>query len=180
MKEKVRQRKPATYKSPESRARQLAGLQHVVPSDHVPGTDIQNVTQQGPFATVTEEMRRHIIELYMQGNNTTAVVAKTGYSAGTVDAIKASALDCDSQFREAYYKHNLKAKLQRVAESSLDRLTELMPTLTGRDAAITAGVTIDKLVAIDRTAPDTLHQHVHIHGAQDISKMFNDALKPKS
>lgn len=176
---KERQRAPAVYKSKEARARQLAGLANVKIKDYV-DVDMPKVNGLGPLATISDEMRKHIIDMYTQGNSTTAIVNATGLSEATVHAVKASALDADSQFREAYYRHNLKAKLQKVADASLDRLVDLMPTMGGRDAAIAAGITMDKLIAIDRTTPDTLHQHVHIHGTQDIGKMFQEALKPKS
>ena len=180
MKEKERQRRPATYKSPEARARQLAGLSGVKVEDHVPDVKVEKYNGHGPLACISDEMRKHIIELYTQGNSTRAIATATGISQSTIEGVKCAALDSDSQFREAYYRHNLKAKMQRVADLSLDRLEVLMPEMGGRDAAIVAGITMDKLLAIDRTSPDTLHQHVHIHGAQDISKMFQDALKPKS
>jgi hypothetical protein len=180
MKEKVRQRKPATYKSPEARARQLAALSGVKVEKFVPGVVVEKVNGMGALASISEDLRKRILDLYMQGNGAGAIARSLNISEATVNCIKASALDSDSQFREAYYKVNLKAKLQKVADASLDRLTDLLPTMTGRDAAIAAGITMDKLILIDRTSPETLHQHVHIHGAKDIKDMFSDALKPRA
>jgi hypothetical protein len=179
MKEKERQRRPASYKSETARANQLAGLSGVRVKDHV-NVDVEKINGRGALAIATDEVRKRVIDMYQQGNATSAIVAATGLGEDVVSAIKTHALDTDSQFRESYYRHNLKAKLQRVADASLDRLTDLMPTMGGRDAAIAAGITMDKLLAMERSTPDIMHQHVHIHGAQDISKMFQDALKPKS
>ncbi len=106
--------KKRVYKSPETRARQLAGLANVRIEDHVMGvTGIEKVNGQGYLAGVSEDMKKQVIQLYCEGYSIRAIVEKTGVSQTVVHAIKTHGLDHDSQFREKMYQASLKEKLQR-------------------------------------------------------------------
>mgnify|MGYP003346994428 CR=1 FL=1 len=63
----------------------------------------------------------------------------------------------------------------------MERISELMPTISARDATLALGIAVDKLVYLDKTAsPEQLHQHVHLHHTPtDIANGFMEALKPK-
>lgn len=173
-------KKKRTYKSAESRARQLAGLSGVRIADHVVGADhIQKINGQGPLASVTPEQRKHVIELYCQGFSCRAIEEKTGISKQTVDDIKRTALDQDSQFRDKMYAINLKYKLQSAVESVTDRVIDLIPEMRPKEAALTLGIAFDKLQALDRNKqPESLHQHVHLHAPSELDAFFKQALQP--
>lgn len=165
------------YKSPESRARQLAGLSGVRIEDHVMGVNVQKVNGAGPLASVTEEQRKTIIDLYCQGHSLRAIEEKTGLSRQTCDDVKRYALDHDSQFRNQMFQINLRQKLQNVVESSADRVAELMPDMSAKDAVLALGITFDKLASMDKNkSPDSLHQHVHLHAPADLSAAFMNAM----
>lgn len=173
-------KKKKQYRSPESRARQLAGLNGVRIEDHVMGVDVQKINGQGAFASITEEKRKEIIEMYCKGMSCRAIEEVTGIGRQTIDDIKRYALDHDSQFRNAMFKVSMRQKLQTVVENSTDRLTELMPEMGAKDAALTLGITFDKLMALDRNnGPETLHQHIHMHAPAELNNAFLNAMQPK-
>jgi len=173
-------KKKKVYRSPESRARQLAGLNCVRIEDHVMGVDIEKVNGKGQFATLSEDKRKEIIDMYCKGMSCRAIEEATGIGRQTIDDIKRYALDHDSQFRNAMFKVNMRQKLQTVVEDSTDRLAELMPEMGAKDAALTLGITFDKLMALDRNAgPETLHQHIHMHAPAELNNAFLSAMQPK-
>jgi hypothetical protein len=180
---KTPKKKKPVYKSPESRARQLAGLGGVRIEDHVhleDGVVIEKVNGQGMLASVSEENRKLVIELYLQGNNQTAIVERTGLEKSVVRMIRDHALDHDSQFREKMYTASLKEKIQRVASGAADRVTELMPEMSAKDAVLALGISTDKLLALERNkGPESLHQHVHVHTTAEVGDAFMAAMKPK-
>ena len=161
--------------SPEARARQLAGLACVpVPEG------VEKVNGKGLFASVTEDVRKQIIDLYCQGLSVRAIAAKVDLSKSTVDAVKLHFLDHDSQFREKMFQNGIKSKLQHIADVAADRVTELMPEMAARDAILALGVAADKLMLIERTKNvEQLHQHVHLHAPAELNDQFMQALKPK-
>lgn len=173
-------KKKKVYRSPESRARQLAGLNGVRIEDHVMGVDVQKINGQGAFSSVPDEKKKEIIDMYCKGMSCRAIEEATGIGRQTIDDIKRYALDHDSQFRNAMFKVNMRQKLQTVVENSTDRLTELMPEMGAKDAALTLGITFDKLMALDRNAgPETLHQHIHMHAPAELNNAFLNAMQPK-
>jgi len=177
MKEKKPKKK---YKSPESRARQLAGLAGVRIEDYVMGTNVQKVNGMGMLASVSEDMRKQVIELYCQGFSVRAIEEKTGVSKTVAQAIKTHGLDHDSQFREKMYAASLKDKLQQVADGAADRVIELMPEMSAKDSVLALGIATDKLAAMDRNkSVDSLHQHVHVHTTAEVGNAFMAAMTPK-
>lgn len=178
--EKKKPKRVQKYRSPESRARQLAGLRGVKIEDHVMGTNIQKINNQGVFASVPEEKRKEIFDMYCQGLSCRAIEEKTGISRQTIDDIKRHYLDHDSQFREIMFKQKIREKLQMVAELTADRVLELAPELQGRDAVLAMGTAVDKLIEMDRgKTSDVTHQHLHMHAPADISSAFLEAMKAK-
>jgi hypothetical protein len=172
--------KKRVYKSPETRARQLAGLAGVRIEDHVMGVQVQKVNGQGYLAGVTEDQKKQIIELYCQGYSVRAIEEKTGMSKTVVHAVKTYGLDHDSQFREKMYQAGLKEKLQKVAAGAADRVSELMPEMAAKDAVLAMGIAVDKLAALERNrGPESLHQHVHVHTTAEVGDAFMAAMKPK-
>ena len=170
MSEKKKPRKKRAYRSPEARARQLAGLSGVKIADHVKGMEhIEKVNGKGALASVSPEMKKHILDLYTKGTAERVIVETTGLNVKTVTAVKQDALDHDSQFRSNLYKVNLKAKIQQVVEGATDRVNELMPEMSAKDAVLALGITLDKLLALEKTnGPETLHQHVHLHAPAEL------------
>ena len=179
MKEKPK--KPKVYRSAESRARQLAGLSGVKISDHVMGADhIQKVNAGGMLASVSDDQKKQIIELYCKGLSLRAIQEITGLGKDTINGVKASMLDHDSQFRNQMFKINLRDKLQQVVDGAADRVNELMPEMSAKDSVLALGISIDKLMAMDRNSgPDTLHQHVHLHAPAEVNNAFMAAMQPK-
>ena len=172
--------KKRVYKSAEARARQLAGLANVRIEDHVMGVQIEKVNGQGYLASVTEDQKKQIIDLYCQGYTVRAIVEKTGVSQTVVHAIKTYGLDHDSQFREKMYQAGLKEKLQQVAAGAADRVIELMPEMSAKDSVLAMGIAADKLAALERNkGPESLHQHVHVHTTAEVGDAFMAAMKPK-
>jgi hypothetical protein len=178
---KEKPKKKKVYRSPESRARQLAGLSGVKISDHVMGCDhIQKVNAGGALASVSEEQKKQIIEMYCKGMSLRAIQESTGLGKDTINGVKQSMLDHDSQFRNTMFKVSLREKLQQVVEGAADRVNELMPEMSAKDSVLALGISIDKLMAMDRNSgPDTLHQHVHLHAPAELNNAFMDAMKPK-
>lgn len=178
MKEKKKVKK---YRSAESRARQLSGLNGVKVSDHVIGFDhIEKVNGKGAFASVPEDTRKQIIEMYCKGMSVRAIEAATGVCKSTVDDIKRSALDHDSQFRNAMFKVNLREKLQNVVDGAADRVADLLPEMSAKDSVLALAITFDKLQALEKTnGPETLHQHVHLHAPTELNNAFMNAMTPK-
>jgi hypothetical protein len=172
--------KKKVYKSAESRARQLAGLANVRIEDYVVGTDVQKVNGLGRMASVSEDMRKQVIDLYCQGMSVRAIEERTGISKSVVQEIKTTGLDHDSQFREKMYAASLKEKLQKVADGAADRVIELMPEMSAKDSVLALGIATDKLATMDRNkSVDSLHQHVHVHTTAEVGDAFMQAMKPK-
>lgn len=168
------------YKSPEARARQLAGLANVKVEDYVPGVEVEKVNGKGFLASVSEEMKRKVLELFCAGHSIRNVADQVDLSYRTCESIKHYYLDNDSQFRNAFFAQNVRQKLQTIISGSADRLIELTPELSAKDAALTLGITMDKYLALDKNkAPEQLHQHVHIHGVSEIGDAFKLALNTK-
>jgi hypothetical protein len=173
-------RKKKVYRSPESRARQLAGLSGVRIEDHVMGVEIEKVNGKGQFASISEDKRKEVIDMYCKGMSCRAIEEATGIGRQTIDDIKRYALDHDSQFRSLMFKVNIRQKLQTLVENSTDRLTDLMPEMSAKDAGLALGISFDKLMALDRNSgPETLHQHVHLHAPSELNNAFLTAMQPK-
>ena len=180
MKPEKKPAKKKVYKSAESRARQLAGLANVRIEDHVMGTNMEKVNGLGRMASVSDDMKKQVIELYCQGLSVRAIEERTGISKSVVHEIKTSGLDHDSQFREKMYAASLKEKLQKVADGAADRVIELMPEMSAKDSVLALGIATDKLATMDRTkSVDSLHQHVHVHTTAEVGDAFMQAMKPK-
>jgi hypothetical protein len=181
MEKKKKIRAKPKYRSPESRARQLAGLSGVKIENHVMGCEhIEKINGKGLFASVPEDKRKEIFDMYCAGMSCRAIEEKTGYSRQLVDEIKLYYLDHDSQFRETMFKQNIREKLQKVADLTADRVLELAPELQGRDAVLAMGTAVDKLIEMDRgKTSEVAHQHLHLHAPADISSAFMEAMKAK-
>lgn len=174
--------KPKQFRSPEARARQLAGLRGVDPNKHVPDLQVvvQNVCDKGFLATVPEEKRKEIMDLYTQGVSIKSIEERTGVSRTMCEQIRNHALDNDSQFRDKIRHQTLKDKIFKVAEGSAERLNELMPEMSAKDAVLALGIATDKLLALERNrTADSLHQHVHVHTTTEVGNAFMEAMKPK-
>lgn len=171
--------KKRVYKSAETRARQLAGLANVKIEDYVHGVTIEKTNGKGLFAGVTEENRKKIMELYCQGHGCRYIAEQVGVSYNTVNEIKMHYLDYDSQFRNAYFSANLKAKMQGLIEGAASRVSELLPEMNARDSTLALGVVLDKYIELEREkkAPEQLHQHVHLHANSEIADQFMQALR---
>jgi len=173
-------KKKRTYKSAESRARQLSGLSGVKIEDHVMGTGIEKVNGAGPFASVPEHLQKQIIEMYCQGMSVRAIEERTGISKATVNEIKTHAIDRDSHLRDKLFNINLRNKLQTVVDRAVDRVDELMDEMSPRDAVIALGVAADKLMAMDRgRSPDQIHNHIHMTAPAELSQEIFLAMRPK-
>ncbi len=180
MSEKPKKKAKSKYRSAESRARQLAGLRGVKIEDHVMlenPEEFKKVNGGGLLAGVSDEKKQQVLELFAKGHSCRFIEDKVGLSRQTVDSIKVHQMDMDAGFRLAYYNSQIKRKLAAVVEGSLDRVNELMPEMSAKDAVLAMGISIDKMNAMDKQTPDQLHQHIHIHGAADITKMFSDAIR---
>jgi hypothetical protein len=173
-------KKESKYRSPESRARQLAGLSGVKVEDHVPGVQIEKVNGKGSLASVTEDVRKAVIDLYTQGHSAGIIAEKLGMTYKMVVDIQSNQLAVDPAFRESMHKQNLRERLKVMVSGTVERLNELMPEMSAKDAALAMGIGFDKLMALDRNSgPETLHQHLHLHAPTDIAKNFMDAMKPQ-
>jgi hypothetical protein len=165
------------YSSPEARARQLAGLSGVRIKDYV-DVDMEKTNGKGMLATVPEETKKKVIEMFMGGATIVAITRETNLHHETVELIKRAQLDVDSQFRNAVHKASIREKLQHVAQGTADRLIDLMDEMSAKDAAIALGIVMDKLAAIEKDkSAEVLHQHIHLHSTKDISIAFDSALR---
>ena len=175
----TQKKKKRVYKSAEARARQLAGLANVRIEDHVMGTNIQKTNGKGLFASVTEDMRKTILEMFCQGHGSHHIASKVGVSYNTVNEVKLHCLDNDSQFRNAFFAVNLKGRMQQLIDHTIDRVEQTMPEMSGRDAALTLGIALDKYMELEKNkgGPEQLHQHVHLHASSEITNQFMQALK---
>lgn len=174
--------KKKVFRSPEARARQLAGLRGVDIKKHVPELEvvIENVCDKGFLSTVSDEKRKEVLDLYTQGLPIKSIEERTGVSQTMCEQIRNHALDNDSQFRDKIRHQNIKDKIYKVVEGSADRLHELMPEMGAKDAALALGIATDKLLALERAkSPDALHQHVHVHTTTEVGNAFMEAMKPK-
>jgi hypothetical protein len=176
-------KKKNTYRSPETRARQLAGLGGVKVEKHVQleeGATVEKVNGKGMLAMVPEETRKLVIDLYCQGNNQKAISQRTGLSETAVRMIRDHTIDHDSQFRDKMHAESLKQKIQKVASGAADRVTELMSEMSAKDSVLALGIATDKLLALERNkSPESLHQHVHVHTTAEVGDAFMQAMKPK-
>ena len=121
-----------------------------------------------------------VCKLYLEGHIIRHIAATVNLSEDTVYNIKSYAMDTDPAFRETMHKQNMRERLRTMVSRSVERLDELMPEMSAKDAALAMGIGFDKLAALDRNnQPETLHQHVHLHGPNDIAKGLLDAMKPK-
>lgn len=179
--EKKKRKAKSKYKSAESRARQLAGLSGVRIGDHVHGCEhIEKVNGKGLFASFTEDQKKEVIELYCNGYSARAIEEKTGISRESVLEIKRHQIDHDSQFRDAMYKQGLKEKFRNVIDTASDRLLEVAPEMSGKDAALAVGIFYDKLKDLEnnRSGIEQISKNIHLHAAVDIATMM-DAMKKK-
>jgi hypothetical protein len=169
--------KPKKYRSPESRARQLAGLSGVRISDHVEGCDhVQKINGKGDWASVSEEQRKQILELYSKGQTITAIAERLNLSKTVVGDVKLRALDTDTQFANAMFRVNIRQKLQNVAELSADKVSELIPEMNARDATLALSKAMEALGQMEADKmPDIQVNNFHLH-ASDIQRQFLAAM----
>ena len=141
---------------------------------------IQKINGKGALASLSQEVKKQILDLYCKGTSERVICEATGLDVQTVTAVKQDALDFDSQFRGALYKVNLKAKIQQVVEGAADRVNELMPEMSAKDSVLALGISLDKLLALEKSGgPETLHQHVHLHAPAELNSAFLAAMQPK-
>lgn len=173
--------KKKVYKSAETRARQLAGLAGVRIEDHVHGCEhIKKVNGQGLWASVSEEQRKRILELYTSGKTIPQIAEITGLSKTVVGDVKLRALDEDTQFANDMFKINFRRKLQRTAENALDRVEELLPEMDGRDAVLAFNKAAETLMEMENQAAaqvSSVHMHVHTDDSA-LRDQFFAAMKP--
>jgi len=169
--------KPKKYKSPETRARQLAGLSGVRIEDHVEGCGhIEKINGKGDWASVSEEQRKQILDMYCAGNTITAIAEKLNLSKTVVGDVKLRALDTDTQFANAMFKTNIRKKLQNVAELSADKVAELIPEMNARDAVLALSKSVEALGQMEAVkVPDIQVTNFHLH-ASDIQRQFLEAM----
>jgi hypothetical protein len=180
MEKEKKPKKKREYKSPESRARQLAGLSGVVIEDHVPDTQIVKVNGEGLFATIPVDVRKQIIEMYCQGMSVRAIERKTGISKSTINDIKIHAIDEDSNLREKLFNLNLRQRLQSVVDGTLTRIEGLVDEMSAKDVVVAFGIAADKLMQLDKGKnPDQIHNHIHFHPTEEIANDMMNAMKPK-
>ena len=79
------------------------------------------------------------------------------------------------------FKVSLREKLQNVVDGAADRVNELMPEMSAKDSVLALGITLDKLMALDKNSgPETLHQHVHLHAPAELNSAFMSAMNPRN
>jgi hypothetical protein len=166
-------KKQKRYKSPETKARQLAGLSGVRIEDHVEGCGhIEKINGKGDWASVSEEQRKQILDLYCAGSTITAIAEKLNLSKTVVGDVKLRALDSDTQFASAMFKVNIRRKLQNVADLSADKVVELIPEMNARDATLALSKSIEALSQMEAVKmPEVQVNHLHLH-ASDIQRQF--------
>ena len=169
--------KKRTYKSEEARARQLAGLSGVRVQDHV-NVEIEKSNGKGALATIPDDVKKNVIDLYCKGHAEKAICEATGLDKGTITAIKQHQLDHDSQFRQVNFRNSIREKLNAASHGVADRVMSLLDEMSAKDAAIALGIMMDKLAQLDKDkGAETLHQHIHLHAPKDLNKAFENALK---
>lgn len=168
--------------SPEARARQLAGLSGVKIADHVPGVAVEKVNGKGPLASVTEDVKREILDMYVQGFLPAAIASKVGLGITTIEEVRVAAIDKDSHFREAMHKAALKGKMRTMVDGITDRIMEELPSMAPRDLVLALGIAMDKLNALEakHVGVEQLHQHMHLEMPGDIAQKMLEGMKPKS
>ena len=173
--------KPKRYRSPESRARQLAGLANVRIEDHVMGVSMEKINGKGNWASVSEDQRKEILKLYTQGHTIVAIAEKMNLSKTVVGDVKLRALDTDTEFADAMFKVNIRHKLHKAAESSLDRVQDLIPSMSGRDATLAMEKTFELVMALDKEKkPEVNSINLHLHGSDSkLQSEFLSAMKEK-
>lgn len=179
MPKKDKTTKKRVYKSPESRARQLAGLSGVKISDHVMGCDhIEKVNGKGIWASVSEEQRKQILKHYCAGKNIVEIAEMMGLSKTVVGDVKLRALDEDTQFANDMFKINFRKKLQRTATSALDRVEDLMPEMDARDAVLAFDRAAQLLMEMEaQQKPDIGSVNLHLHSSDnDLANQFLAAM----
>lgn len=170
--------KPKKYRSPETRARQLAGLSGVKIEDHVPECGhIQKINGKGDWASVSEEQRKQILSMYCAGNTITTIAEKLNLSKTVVGDVKLRALDTDTQFADAMFKVNIRRKLQNAAEASTDRVIELIPQMNDRDSVLAMSKTIEALHQMDAVKVPEIQVNTsfHLH-ASELQRQFLEAM----
>ena len=176
--------KPKRYRSPESRARQLAGLANVRIEDHVMGVSMEKINGKGNWASVSEDQRKEILKLYTQGHTIVAIAEKLNLSKTVVGDVKLRALDTDTEFADAMFKVNIRQKLHKAAESSLDRVQDLISGMSGRDATLAMEKTFELVMALDKEKkPEINSINLHLHGNDSkLQSEFLSAMgeKPKT
>ena len=75
-----RKKRNAVYRSPESRARQLAGLSGVKIEKHVPGVIQEKVNGQGALAGIPPEIQKKVLDLFVTGQHSRAIAMQLGIS----------------------------------------------------------------------------------------------------
>jgi hypothetical protein len=167
--------------SPEARARQLAGLSGVKVEKHVPGVIVQKVNGKGSLASVTDDVRKEIIDLYCQGFSVISISEKVKLGVQTVEDVKNLTMERDTSFREAMHKHSLKEKMRVMVHGVTDRIMEELPTMTSRDLVLCLGIAVDKLNALEakHVGVEQLHQHVHLDMPGDIAQKMLEGMKQK-
>ncbi len=170
--------KPKRYKSAETRARQLAGLANVRIEDHVMGVSMEKINGKGNWASVSEDQRKEILKLYTQGQTIVAIAEKLNLSKTVVGDVKLRALDTDTEFADAMFKVNIRQKLHKAAESSLDRVVDLIPEMSSRDATLAMEKTFDLVFALDKEKkPEVNSINLHLHtGDADLQSKFLSAM----
>lgn len=173
--------KKRQYKSPETRARQLAALANVRIEDHVMGVKIDKINGKGDWASVSEEKRKEILKLYTQGHTIVAIAEKLNLSKTVVGDVKLRALDTDTEFADAMFKVNIRQKLHKAAESSLDRVQDLIGEMSPRDATLAMEKTFDLVLKLDKeTRPEVSSVNLHLHaGDLDLQSKFLAAMGEK-
>lgn len=178
-KKNLKPQKKRVYKSAETRARQLAGLSGVKISDHVHGCDhIEKVNGKGLWASVSEEQRKRILQLYCEGKGIPEIAEIMGMSKTVVGDVKLRALDEDTQFANDMFKLNFRKKLQRTASSAIDRVEELMPEMDARDAVLAFDKAAQLLIDMEaQTKPDIGSVNLHLHSSDlDLTNQFLAAM----
>lgn len=171
--------KKKVYKSPESRARQLAGLSGVRISDHVHGCEhIEKVNGKGLWASVSEEQRKQILKLYCEGKSIPTIAEMMGLSKTVVGDVKLRALDEDTQFADSMFKLNFRRKLQQTASSALERVEELMPEMEARDAVLAFDKAANILMEMEaQQKPEIGSVNLHLHSSDnDLASQFLAAM----
>lgn len=167
--------------TPEARARQLAGLSGVKLEKHVPGTTVQKVNGKGTLASVSDDVRKEICDLYCQGFSVAAISEKVKLSSETVETVKSLTMERDTSFREVMHKHSLKEKMRVMVHGVTDRIMEELPTMTSRDLVLCLGIAVDKLNTLEakHVGVEQLHQHVHLDMPNEIAQKMLEGMKPK-